>query len=267
MVDQVGTWKIKFDFLGAYYPSRKLHCWTGIVLVWSESSAFRNQSTISPSSDGQNDFVVQTELVISWPSSPLPTDYWTRPVSPENREWWPILGNYPATGIVEEVLTASRHEHVHEQLWLHSIRASAKHCAHSMETTGRHSRPHRRNWDQYPSSLASGGGNPSIIYAGRCYQTLTKIRMNGVSTTVWECYDLRTGQVYWEHTRVLPSTHKHYYTERTVQSYQARKPARQAIRVNLVAISGGRLIKYNPYTGAATLNISFATIDVRHLLQ
>ncbi len=40
-------------------------------------------------------------------------------------------------------------------------------------------------------------GTPSIIYAGRCYQTVTTI-VDGESTDVFQCYDLRTGEVYWE---------------------------------------------------------------------
>ena len=35
------------------------------------------------------------EQVFSCPPSPLPTDYWTRPISPNNREWYAIGGVYP----------------------------------------------------------------------------------------------------------------------------------------------------------------------------
>ena len=41
---------------------------------------------------------VQEDFVYSWPPAPLPTDYWDRPASLNNREWWPILGTYPGTG-------------------------------------------------------------------------------------------------------------------------------------------------------------------------
>jgi hypothetical protein len=33
-------------------------------------------------------------MIASWPESPLPSDYWTRPAHVENREWWPILGAF-----------------------------------------------------------------------------------------------------------------------------------------------------------------------------
>ncbi len=38
-------------------------------------------------------------MVASWPPSAIPTDYWIRPVSPDNREWWTISGNYPWNGM------------------------------------------------------------------------------------------------------------------------------------------------------------------------
>ncbi len=41
---------------------------------------------------------VQEGMITSWPSAATPTDYWTRPVSPENREWQNILGDYPWYG-------------------------------------------------------------------------------------------------------------------------------------------------------------------------
>ena len=100
--DQIGTWKIKFDFPGNYFPA-------GNYTVPEDAYAAgqRLNAPLSiyykPSSDGPYEFVVQQDMVGSWPPSPLPTDYWTRPVSPENREWWPILGNFPATGTVAGV--------------------------------------------------------------------------------------------------------------------------------------------------------------------
>ena len=41
---------------------------------------------------------VQNETVASWQGAPLPTDYWTRPININNREWWEIGGQYPFAG-------------------------------------------------------------------------------------------------------------------------------------------------------------------------
>ena len=70
LADQIGTWKIKFEFPGNYFPTLSLYA--------------------KPGSTAEQTLTVQQEIVYSWPEAPLPTDYWTRPVAYEHREWWPI---------------------------------------------------------------------------------------------------------------------------------------------------------------------------------
>ncbi len=96
--DQIGTWRIKFDFPGGYYPPGNYT--SKLTFTLGETLNAPLGVYYKPSSDGPYNFTVQADPVASWPASPLPTDYWTRPVSPENREWWPILGYYPSTGVV-----------------------------------------------------------------------------------------------------------------------------------------------------------------------
>ena len=102
VVDQIGTWKIQFDFPGGFFPAGNY-----TVAAGSYAGGQTLNAPLSiyykPDSDGPYDLIVKQEPALSWPGSPLPTDYWTRPVSVENREWWPILGNYPGTGIVAGV--------------------------------------------------------------------------------------------------------------------------------------------------------------------
>jgi len=106
-------------------------------------------------------------------------------------------------------------------------------------------------------SQTSGGGTPTIIFEGRCYQTITKV-VDGVSQSVWESYDLRTGQIFWDITGVGSSAP-------TVIEYNQGTAAVEGggadvgVTTSLVAIANNRLIKYNPYTGAATTNISIPT--------
>src|SRR3990172_5053001 len=54
---------------------------------------------------------------------------------------------------------------------------------------------------QFP--LLSSPGTPSVIYMGRCCQTVTKqMTVSGTNrqafVSVAECYDLRTGQIYYD---------------------------------------------------------------------
>ena len=98
-VDQVGIWKVKFDFPGGYFPAGNYSAAPG-AFTGPGPFSFTQSVYYKPSSDGPYNLTVQQEQVQSWPMAPLPTDYWTRPAQPTNREWWPILGNYPGTGIL-----------------------------------------------------------------------------------------------------------------------------------------------------------------------
>jgi len=96
--DQVGTYKLKFDFLGAYWPAGNYSvepgAWIGGQVVNFQKSVYHE-----PSSSPELTLTVQETPVTSWPISPLPTDYWTRPIAVTNREWWIIGGWYPWTGV------------------------------------------------------------------------------------------------------------------------------------------------------------------------
>ena len=92
-VDQVGTWKLEFDYAGVNFPA-------ATVPASTASNGTLLADNYLPSSTGEQELTVQQSPVLSWPPSPLPTDYWTRPISPGNREWWRIAGNYPPTGLV-----------------------------------------------------------------------------------------------------------------------------------------------------------------------
>jgi len=81
--------------------------------------------------------------------------------------------------------------------------------------------------------------------------------VNGTTRTLpistWECYDLRTGRVYWDITDVsAPSYIEYDYGLPSVPGAEAAV----GVTANLVAISGNRLIKYSPATGAVSVNVS-----------
>ena len=118
------------------------------------------------------------------------------------------------------------------------------------------------------ASFKTGGGSPAIVYAGRCYQTLTKVAktlVNGTyydaPTSVWQCYDLRTGQVYWENTLVgSQAPTMILYSEREIDVVPGETSSSESIRADLMYVGGGRLITYNPWTGAVNWNISIAPL-------
>src|SRR4030067_2784194 len=95
IVDQVGDWQIKLDFHGTYFPAGR---YFGGKVVTNTSGTVYGSAYYKPSTTENFELIVHSEQVMSWPPAPLPTDYWTRPISPENREWRVIAGHYPFTG-------------------------------------------------------------------------------------------------------------------------------------------------------------------------
>ncbi len=286
-VDQIGTWKIKFDFPGGYFPRGNYTSQASATIATIYS--FTSSSYYKPSSSPEETFVVQTDLIRSWPVSPLPTDYWTRPVSPENREWWPVSGNYPSTGVcgqpgsvggVKRGTTgwpANTNTYMSNYNFIPYVQAP--HTAHIVwknqgvlaglvgGTTGQSSLAGGQLGGGNvgtgaPGSALTGGGNPTIVYAGRAYQTYSKPGVGTTTQTYWKCYDIRTGQLYWERPLVTgesaPTVISYFFTPPTVTAGGIGVPgseAREPIQLDVSLLSlGTRMIKYDPWTGAVLVN-------------
>ncbi|MDH5771468.1 MAG: hypothetical protein OEZ25_09315, partial [Candidatus Bathyarchaeota archaeon] len=284
VADQVGTWKLKFEFPGGYFPAGN-YTVPAEAFLGAQVVSFTQSCYYKPSSSPELELVVQTEPVLSWPPSPLPTDYWTEPVSSDHREWWSILGDYPwygpASGGPEW-----------EALWDKLYPNTNKYWSSSYKFTPWIQGPNTAHivWERQdaiggliggdfgqlsvPLAIIGVSNYPRIIYAGRCYQTLTKA-VDGEWAGVWQCYDLRTGEVYWEHPTpitvswsalgsmrasiVAPTVIEHYIAGGEAPGAEAWIGVGTA--VTLLYIGGGRLIKYDPWTGAVALNVSIAPVS------
>jgi hypothetical protein len=234
--DQVGTWKIKYDFPGQYFPAGNYT--SGQLLGYSSYGqvfSYPNSCYYQPSSTAEFNFTVQKDQVMSWPPAPLPTDYWTRPVSSENREWKTIMGNWPwayannyAYG--GPFVIAPNSAHI---VWKRQDAIGGLAGAENGQL-----------------SFTNAGNTPSVIYAGRCYQTVTKPGVGSVA----QCYDLRTGQVYYE----IP-TSAGGVTPTVISSKLDDTPAVQGATavlgptVRLLSI-GTRIIEVDPFTGLIVRN-------------
>ena len=97
VVDQVGEWKFQFDFPGTYFPAGR-YLRGELITATTGGTVYTESVYMQPSSTEEQTLVVQEDPVYSWIEDPLPTDYWTRPVAYEHREWWSILGNFPWRG-------------------------------------------------------------------------------------------------------------------------------------------------------------------------
>ena len=258
-VDQVGTWKIKFDFLGAYFPPGN----------YTSSAAFTFNQTLnaplgiyySPSSDGPYDLVVQQDPALSWPPSSLPSDYWTRPVSHENREWWPILGGYPSNGIVGGGPNWPADTNTYMSNYNFIPYVQAPNTAHIVWEEAREDGGLiGGTLGQFSNTNAGSGFN--LVYNGRAYGTKSKPGTGTNTVTYWQCYDLRTGKLLWERPLASGESAPNLlsYTTRTISAVPGDIASARNVGVELMFVGGGRMIRYNPWTGAVTLNISIAPL-------
>ena len=195
------------------------------------------------------------------PAAALPTDYWSRPVSIENREWWSILGNYPPYGIVGGGPTWPADTNTYMSNYNYVPYVQGPNTCHIV-------------WYQQESdsgiiggtagaySVSSNPPTPSVIYNGRCYETLT-VPLNGVPTSCAVCFDLQTGQQYYaipiSQGGVTPALISYSKGTSVAVAGEAGADQSNTYSVSLMSITGNRLIKINPYTGAVTLNVTAMT--------
>jgi outer membrane protein assembly factor BamB len=274
--DQVGEWTLKFEFPGTYFPSGRYS--NGFIVTNTTGTNYADSLYAAPGSTDLQKLTVQQEMVLSWPPAPLPTDYWTRPVAYEHREWWPILGDYPwygpGVGSLWDTLYPDTNrywgnyyfvpwvqgpESAHV-VWKRPAVTVAGILGGDWET---------KSADQNIFSNTNRMGYPNIIYGGRAYQTLIK-DVNGEATAVWQSFDIRTGEVYWEHITEIASASffgATYYSPSYIEYATGQNPGGGGdptgtiTAVNLLFIGNGYLVKYNPFTGAITANVSISPLS------
>ncbi|MFC1487969.1 PQQ-binding-like beta-propeller repeat protein, partial [Thermoproteota archaeon] len=249
--DQVGEWTVKFEFAGTYFPGGDVPGGFGEGPTVTLGSTY-----YEPSSTQEQPLTVQEEIVYSWPESPLPTDYWTRPISLENREWWPIAGGYPGTGyfgggsVWDELYpdTNPRWSPLYDfHPWVQGPNTSHIVWKKQLATAGLIG-----GYAYHYGTTTRSVPNPDLVYAGRAYDTMT-IPVNGVPTSCAVCYDLRTGEIFY----AIPTSEGGVTPN--IISYNPPGAgsvpgavAQTTYAVELLSISGGNLRKVNADTGAVT---------------
>jgi outer membrane protein assembly factor BamB len=246
-----GNYSLRFDYGGTYFPAGTyiggVLNGSGVAIGFNAAPSTYPSTWFKPTSTQEQSLTVQTDQVASWPPSPLPTGYWTRPISPENREWYVIGGNYPYSYFNDA------------QDWLGPF-VIAPNTAHVA-------------WKQPQIIAGIMGGetgtyalntrefqDPGAIFAGRIYMTYPKQGVGNVAG----CYDLRTGQTIYE----IPIS-QGGVTPLAI-SYAEGTPAVPGAEPSLTAeLIGGsrtglytkvtmdsRLIKIDPWTGLVTTNVT-----------
>ncbi len=268
--DQTGEWQVKFDFLGTYFPPAYVTGGTFSAAGYFQSAYYK------PSSTPWINFTVQDNQVMSFPPAGQPTDYWTRPVSSENREWWSYLGNFPPTGIIGGGSTWPADTNAYMSNYEFTPYTLGPESAHVMWKTPYMSGGLIGGTAGQVTTVSgglSGAGYPTIIYNGRCYEAYLKPGTGSTAQMYWKCYDLRTGEIYWEQPAISYTSSSFGMTTTnaivpTFIEYQAEgaevagASARSGVTVTLDAITSssgstpGRILKWDPYTGALVTNIT-----------
>jgi hypothetical protein len=266
IADQEGTWKLKFDFLGTYYPSGtyilKLAGQPDAVYTFSQSCYYK------PSSTGWQELVVKKDYVaLSWPPSPLPTDYWERPIHPNNREWWPIAGNYPWRGtgggeMWDKLYPRTNPYWSAQYNFIPWVQApNSAHIVWKQQENIRGLVGGDMGQISLQESVAFYPNLPNIIYSGRAYQLRTKV-LEGKLAQVWQCYDIRTGEIYWERSDINPNQIPTYitYVQREYEVVPGETAFMRNLAVDLLYVGGGRFIRYDPWVGAVKVNVSISPL-------
>jgi outer membrane protein assembly factor BamB len=300
-VDQVGTWKFQFEFQGTYYPAGRYLDGIGPPDETIEQGGQYYEESIyyRPYTTPEIEVTVQEEPVLSWPETPgPPTDYWERPVPFERREWWPYIGNYPWVGPAGAELTYGPSlEKYHElypdtNVFQPGKNARGTFIPWTLGPESAHVVWKRQNtlsgllggdWGREVvmagifGGMGLGGdppgyGYPSVCFCGRCYQSVTKPGSGLSPVTMWQCYDIRTGEVYWEYP--APTTVM-YFGTLTFTTSQVPNAIEygigaipsgggfpeHVISTDLIYIGSGRLMKFKPYTGELSANVSIAPLS------
>jgi hypothetical protein len=278
---ETGVYKYKVDFPGCFLPAGYYN--DGVVYTTATEGAsgyniavtnYTGSTYYKPASSPEYTFTVQDDMVWSWPAVSLPTDYWTRPVAPELREWLPILGDWPWYGPAgPDYYTlypdCSPYWNQRMDFFPYVQGPSSAHVAWKQVNaiggitgSGRYATYGAAGWvyDVPFATTSSSPGTITMVIAGRGYMTVPRVRselINGsiqsVATTALQCLDIRTGEVLWE---VDGFTHS-----QTLESF-GNWQFGGAIEYpsTIVYLDGNRLYKYNANTGAQTLNVSISPL-------
>jgi hypothetical protein len=279
-VDQVGEWKFKFEAAGNYfpagwyyngivYPSREAIIESGVNPNFASFSgpAQLGSAYYEAASSIEVTLTVQNEPVLSWPTIPLPTDYWTRPIPIDYREWWIIGGQYPFAGEGGGPdWPANTNAFASNYKYTPYVQApNTAHIAWLRQGALSGIAGGQYGYRSIGSGEGTFSGTPNIIFQGRAYQVITG--PGGAST--WRCYDIRTGEIYWElpvpttTAEVFPGFFMTSNLAPTVVTYNtavASVPGAEQTGLGTGTWSlmyiGSSLIKYDPWSGAMQVNIS-----------
>jgi hypothetical protein len=281
--DQIGEYTYQFIFPGTFLPPGVYN--DGIIYVSSADAGsgyqgavtiFTGSSYYQPSTSPVSKFFVQEEIVPSWAPYALPTDYWTRPVSPEHREWVDIIGDFPwygpgglsYGGVTWEQRYPNSSKYWNPRMDFYPY-VQGPNSAHivwkryddiaGINGAGRYANYGAEGYS-YDVPFSTTSSSPSVIpivIGGRGYKVIQRSEqqiVNGslrdIQANVLRCVDIRTGEILWEKDGFDFSQSQRSFGSWVFQG-SIEYPS-----LDIVYLSGGRLYKFNENTGSPTVNVS-----------
>ncbi len=187
--DQIGTYNLELNFPGQQISG------IGGIIPMPINDYYEPDSFITT-------LTVQENPITAIPQTPLPTDYWTRPIDAQNQEWYTISGNWLGVGPTTFGNT------------LYNM--SGNYNPYSMAPNSAHI-----VWTK-PISFGGliggefGGSAASNYYTGKSYEPkfTPPVIINGVlyynealpPKNGYYAVDLRTGETLWHHESYGPIT-------------------------------------------------------------
>jgi len=228
-----GNYTLKCIYPGETVPPGTPYQGTGITSPFNQYTV--DTYIFAPAESPVTELVVQEEPIPGYQPTPLPTEYWARPVSIENREWaqlmgdWVMSGNSPNSEYYQPYGGGPESAHI---LWV--------------KTTG----VGGIVGDQYSYSIYSGDPVSSAGLGVTKYMQLAVAGMGYYrGPDGWHCVDLRTGEELW--VKKLDGTP----TIALVENYlvRAQGPPVDSYNAYLMQL-GTSFRKWDAYTGELIVN-------------
>ncbi len=219
--DKVGTYTLKFEFPGQDVDEYS----------YNPDSAYVNDTYLPSSAEAT--LTVQEEPIEYYPVTPLPTEYWTRPIYGENTDWWSISSDW--LGSFSPMLNEAKNRvyvadgvgpqtaHV---MWTKPLQSGGVVGGDNFEIQG----------DTYfeGSAYINRYDNPIILDGKLYYKEPLSFGSAAGGPTV--CVELRTGEVIWSRTDVAKPCFGYIYAVHNPQQHGVYQPV-------LIA-TGGLLLNY-----------------------
>jgi len=177
-----------------------------IVGDWTVQSHFpettQSGTTYLAGDSEELTLVVQADPVLYYPSSPLPTEYWTRPIDNQLREWYVLAGSWLTTPVNLYVPYNDAPETPHI-LWT-KVLTSGGMVGGDLGLVGSGATSVGfETGDAYEGKWTGSSGadyftSSSIIVAGKLYYQ--HAGSNWPVPRLYHCVDLRTGEELWAKT-------------------------------------------------------------------